>query len=100
MTKIIFLISFFINHIMGLLGLRSTVWGRSLQFYAQIKVVVNFFGFSKFLKFIFFSFLAVFLVPELFKKVREAATLHFPLFSSMSKLVVPSYDHLSENFND
>ena len=73
--------------------------------YAHIKVVVaflvvNFFGFSNFSKFVFFQFSRGFLVPELFKKVCEAATLHFHVFSSMSEPVVPSYDHLSENFND
>ena len=47
-----------------------------------------------------FSFLAVFSVPELFRELRETRGIHFHLLSSIYVFVVPSYDHLSENYNE
>ena len=44
----------------------------------------------------FFTFLAVILVPELSRKGRETRGIHFHQFSSIYVLVVPSYDDLTE----
>ena len=44
------------------------------------------------LNFMFFVLFAVHEVPELFRKVREGAAVHFHLVSSKSEPGCPSYD--------
>ena len=47
-----------------------------------------------------FGCLAVFLVPELFRKVGETPGFHFHQVSSIYVFVGPSYDPKTENFDE
>ena len=57
-------------------------------------------GFIKFYESAFndFSFFAVFLVPELYRKLRETRGINFHQVSSIYVLMVPSYDQKTEFF--
>ena len=66
-----------------------------------MQVLVNFFYFFfEILNFSFFSFLAVILVPELFRKLRETRGINFHQVSSIYVRVVSSYDQKTEQVNE
>ena len=52
------------------------------------------------LNFINFMFLAVILVPELFREVRETRGINFHEVSSVYVWTVSSYDQKNENVNE
>ena len=56
-----------------------------------------FYIFFEILNFIFFSFLSVFLVPELYRKLRETRGINFHQVSSIYVLVVSSYDQKTKS---
>ena len=53
-----------------------------------------------FLNVMFFMFLSVFLVPELFREVRETRGINFHLVSSIYVCMVSSYDQKTEKVNE
>ena len=75
-------------------GRRSKLRPKNLEIiYPPYDLILNF-------DFHFVVFLAVILVPELFKKLRETPGNNSHQVSSKSELMGPSYDQKTENFNE
>ena len=72
----------------------------SVTRYAKNLILVNFFDFFEILNFSFFSFLTVFLVPELFRELRETRGINFHQVSSIYVSLVSSYDEKTEKGNE